>query len=37
MGETQNKNVTIVPTFSLGFGLMAVSNEQLEVDIEIWC
>jgi hypothetical protein len=36
MGKMQNRNVTAVPTLSLGFGLMAINNEQLEVGIEIW-
>jgi hypothetical protein len=30
MGEMQNKN-------TLGFGSMAINNQQLEVGIEIWC
>jgi hypothetical protein len=37
MGDMQNKNVTTVPTFSVGFSLMVISNQQLEVGIEIWC
>jgi len=37
MGEMQNKSMMTVPTFSLGFGLMAINNEQLEVGAEIWC
>jgi hypothetical protein len=37
MGEMQNKNMTTVPAFSFGFGLMAINNEQVEVGIEVWC